>query len=103
MKGSDVYGVLKEVGATHLYHANSITTSCTFLEQGGLMSRGLVEGRGLEQTKQLSDRIDKKYGIWHSIFLDHIDIHHRANGLNLYGPVLFVLDLEILLGLPEGT
>jgi hypothetical protein len=37
MQGADVYGVLKPMGATLLHHANSVTTSTTFLEQGGLV------------------------------------------------------------------
>jgi hypothetical protein len=106
MQGREVYEVLKQIGATSLHHANTVTTSSTFLELGALVSRGFVEDRGLQQTMQSSDQIDKKYGIWHCIFVDHVDIHHRAGrtkGPNQYGPVLFLLDLEILLGLPEGS
>ena len=106
MQGCDVYNVLKKIGATHLHHANSVTTSCTFLEQRGLLSRGFVEDHGLNQTAQSSDETDKKYGIWHRIFVDHVDIHDRAGrkkGPNYYGPVLFVFGLEILLGLPAST
>jgi hypothetical protein len=67
------------------------------------MSRGFVEDRGLKQTPQASDEVDKKYGIWHNIFLDHVDIHDRSGRLNQYGPVLFRFDLKILLKLPAGT
>lgn len=104
--GNDVYGVLKQIGATHLHHANSVTTSCTFLDQGGLLSRGFVEDHGLKQTAQASDQIDKKCGIWHHIFLDHVDIHDRGGrkkGPNQYGPVLFLFDLDVLLELPADT
>ena len=76
-----------------------MTTSRTFLEQGGLLSRGFVEDHGLNQTAQFSDQSDKKNGIWHRIFLDHVDIHDRAREKNLYGPVLFEFDLNILLTL----
>jgi hypothetical protein len=104
MQGAEVFAVLKKLGATHLHHANSVTTSCTFLEQAGLLSRGFVEDHGLKQTAQpLSDDIDKKYAVWHSIFVDHVDVHGRASRKNHYGPVLFFLDLDILLGLPDGT
>jgi hypothetical protein len=107
MKGPEVYGVLKKIGAEHLHHANSVITSCTFLEQGGLLSRKFVEDHGLTQTAQpSSDEIDKKFGIWDRIFVDHIDIHARVRrmvGLNYYGPVLFQLDLDVLLGLPANT
>jgi hypothetical protein len=106
VQGSDIYGVLKKIGATHLHHANSVITCCTFLEQGGLLSRGSVEDHGLKQSQQPSDQLDKKYGIWHSIFLPHADIHSRegrTKGPNQYGPALFVFDLDVLLRLPAGT
>ncbi|MGA2977989.1 MAG: hypothetical protein ABSD76_00225 [Terriglobales bacterium] len=70
------------------------------------MSRGFVEDAGLTQTAQSSDQIDKEYGIWHCVFLDHVDIHERAGrkkGPNQYGPVLFVLEPDVLLRLPEGS
>lgn len=106
MQGKDVYDVLKKIRATDLHHANSVTTSCTFLEQGGLLSRGFVEDKKLAQTEQSSDAIDKKYGIWHRVFVDHVDIHDRGGkkkGPNQYGPALFVFDLDILLSLPKGS
>jgi hypothetical protein len=106
VEGNDIYGILKRIGATHLHHANSVMTSCTFLEQGGLLGRGFVEDHGLKQSVQPSDELDKKYGIWHSIFLPHVDIHGQAGqikGPNRYGPALFVLDLDVLLRLPAGS
>ena len=106
MRGNEVYEALSRIGATHLYHANSVTTSCTFLEQAGLLSRGLVEDHALRQTPQNSDQKDKRYGIWHHVFLDHVDIHHRAGRArapNEYGPVLFALELNFLLALPGDT
>ena len=79
MQAAEVYAVLRQIGVTQLHHANTVTTSCTFLEQGGLASRGFVEDRHLSQTAQpASDEIDKRYGIWHDVFLDHVDIHYRA-------------------------
>ena len=71
-----------------------------------MLSRGFVEDHGLKQSAQPSDQLDKKYGIWHSIFLPHVDIHGQSGqtkGLNLYGPSLFVFDLDILLRLPAGS
>ncbi len=109
MQGREVYDVLKNLKAAHpvhLHHANTVGTSCTFLEQGGMLSREFVDSHKLFQTAQSSDEVDKKYGVWDRIFLDHVDIHERggrARGANYYGPVLFVFDLEILLGLPAGT
>lgn len=106
MKPDDVYQVLKEINATHLYHANTVMTSCTFLEHAALLSRGYVEKHGLAQTNQPSDNIDKRYGIWNRLFVDHVDIHYRGGrvrGPNQYGPVLFVFSLDLLLTLPVGS
>ncbi len=106
MEPSDVHRILTGKGVRQLYHANTIETSCTFLEQGALLSRGYVENHGLRQTAQRSDDIDKRYLIWDRIFLDHIDIHERGGrvrGPNRYGPVLFVLSLDMLLQLPVGS
>jgi hypothetical protein len=106
MTPKDVHDVLKKIGVQNLHHANTVTTSCTFLEESALLSRGYVESHRLKQTPQESDALDKKYGIWDRVFLDHVDIHYRggrAKGPNQYGPVLFVFELKVLLGLPRGT
>jgi hypothetical protein len=55
-----------------------------------------VEERGLVQTSQSSDALDKRFKIWNDIFVDAVDIHSRKSGRNYYGPVLFVLDLTAL-------
>lgn len=106
MTPHEVHRVLTRIGVRHLYHANTVTTSCTFLEHGALLSRGYVEHHKLTQTDQASDVCDKKFRIWDAVFLDHVDIHQRAGrkkGPNQYGPVLFVLDVDLLLRLPSGT
>lgn len=103
MKGSDVHAVLMQKGISHLHHANTVTTSCSFLRSGGLVSRGLAVKLGVPQTPQDSDAIDQQFGIWHDIFTDTVDIHARASQRNYYGPVLFVLDTAMLLSLPSGS
>jgi len=106
LEGRDIYEVLKHIGVTHLHQANSVITSCTYLQQGGIVSRGFAEDHGLQQSAQPSDEIDRKYGIWHTIFVPHVDIHDRqgqTKAPNLFGPVLFVLDLDVLLRLPPGA
>jgi len=106
MKPEEVYLVLQGIGASYLYHANSVTTSCSFIEQDGLLSRAFVEDNGLKQTYQFSDEIDKKLKVWDCVFVDHVDIHDRAGskkGPNKYGPCMFRFSLDILLKLPTGT
>lgn len=103
MNGSDIYSVLLEKGIQHLYHANSVTTSDTFLRQGGLISRGTVEKNHWPQTAQYTDNIDKQYGVWHDVFLDSDDYHRRISNRNQYGPVVFVMESAILNGLPAKS
>jgi hypothetical protein len=86
----DVIRTLDRKGNGYLYHANTIRTSCTFLANGGLLSRGAVEARGLQQTPQRSDGDDRRYGVWDDIWLDGVDIHAQARRENVYGPVLFI-------------
>jgi len=91
-----VYEVLQEKGVETIYHANSVITACQFLRTGSLMSRGTIERKGLYQTPQKSDQTDKQYGIWFDVFADSADIHARAKRANVYGPVLFVIDSELI-------
>lgn len=92
-----IFEILLAKGVERLYHANSVITSCQFLRHGSLMSRGVVERKGLPQTKQASDKIDKNHNIWFDVFADSVDIHERASQANVYGPVLFVLDFKRVL------
>jgi len=91
-----VYEVLENKGVSEIHHANSVITSCQFLRQGSLMSRGNIERKGLFQTVQKSDDLDKKYGIWFDVFVDSVDIHDRAKRANAYGPVMFVFDAKLI-------
>jgi hypothetical protein len=91
-----VLDLLLERGVETLYHANTVTTACAFLQWGALLSRGTVELLGLSQTPQKSDATDRRDGIWFDVFTDTVDIHERAARRNLYGPVLFVLDARLL-------
>lgn len=97
MDNVHLFEILRRKGVIRLYHANTVTTSCTFLENGALLSRKYVEDNHLAQTEQYSDAHDKGLGIWNDVFMDGVDIHQRSLGANNYGPVLFVLDTECLL------
>jgi hypothetical protein len=55
-----------------------------------------VDRRGLNQTPQSSDKLDKRKSIWFDVFTDSVDIHEKAATENHYGPVLFVLDLSLI-------
>lgn len=103
MTGQEVYDVLALRGVTRIFHANSVKTSLSILSLGGLASRRLVEGSGLSQTNQITDDIDRKYGIWGDVFMDTVDIHQRVSNRNNYGPVLFVMDVGVLKALPPGS
>ena len=92
----EIYDSLKAKGVKGLFHANTVRTSKTFLEQGGLLSRKYIEDNGLIQTPQKSDEIDKKFNIWNDIFFDAINISKYYDRYNLYGPVLFCFNLDML-------
>jgi hypothetical protein len=91
-----VFKAISASGVTELHHANSIATACQFIRSRSLMSRGTVERLGIAQTAQASDEADKSYSVWFDVFLDSVDIHNRANCANVYGPVLFVFDINII-------
>lgn len=101
MTNADIKQVLLDKGVRHLYHANTVRTSISFLKSGGLLSRGYCEDMGLPQTSQYTDDSDQKYGIYYDIFFDSIEIQERT-GFNYYGPVLFVYNIDVLDSIEEG-
>lgn len=103
MTNEEIKQVLIDKGVSHLYHANTVGTAATFLQNGGLISRGDVEDRGLYQTRQVTDESDKGFEIYYDIFFDSVDIHERANNLNNYGPVTFVYSLDLIDKLPRNS
>lgn len=100
LRGADVCRVLRGKRIDALHHANTVQTSCVFLQEGGLASRGYVAASGLPQTEQYSDPVDRRFGVWDDVFMDTVDIHERARKRNLYGPVSFVMPVGLLEGLP---
>jgi hypothetical protein len=92
-----LYNFLREKGINCFYHANTVSTSITFIENNGLLSRGLIETNGLHQTSQDSDTEDKLFDVWDDIFIDTVDLHGFFPRQNLYGPVLFEIDNAFLL------
>ena len=93
---------MKSKNVQYLYHANTVKTSTTFLENGGLISRGAVNDLGLVQTPQISDETDREFNVDYDIFFDSVDIHERAKKINNYGPVTFVYSIDVIDALPEG-
>jgi len=96
LPSSQVHKAFVNIGADFIHHANTVLTACQFLRERALLSRGTIERRGLLQTEQSSDGLDKKYGIWFDVFTDSVDIHKRASTENIYGPVLFVFDVGLI-------
>jgi hypothetical protein len=96
LSSKKVFDLLASKGIEKLYHANSVLTSCHFLRDAHLASRGTVNSLGIPQTPQYSDPLDRRFSVWFDVFTDTVDIHQRALRKNSYGPVLFVLDSEKL-------
>ncbi len=103
MTGEEFYEALAAKGVTRIFHANSVKTSVSQLRLGGLASRKRVEESRHPQTKQYTDDLDRRLGIWNDIFLDTVDIHSQISDRNKYGPVLFEFGVEMLLNLPPGS
>lgn len=102
MTNASVKRLLIGKGINQLYHANTVSTACTFLEQNGLLSRGTVRDLGLLQTPQETDGSDQEYDVFYDIFFDSVDIHDRSRNINYYGPVTFVFSIDLLDTLPEN-
>ena len=81
----------------YVYHANTVSTSITYIQNGGLLSRGDVEDKKLNQTIQSSDDDDKLFDVWNDVFIDTHDLHSHFPRQNLYGPVLFKFNIDFLL------
>ena len=101
MYASEVKQCLIQKGMDSLFHVNSVVTALTYINNGGLLSRGTVDDWELEQTKQITDNSDKELDIYYDIFFDSVDIHKRAKTLNKYGAVTFVFSLDVLDELEE--
>lgn len=97
MENVQALTVLLGKGVEELHHCNTVLTSCAFLRQGALLSRGFVESHGISQTPQYTDAMDKRFGVWGDIFLDGVDIHYRRRDRNQYGPVLFCFSTKSIL------
>ncbi|THV61981.1 hypothetical protein [Chryseobacterium candidae] len=97
LNNHELYDFFVEKRILALYHANTVGTSITYLQNGGLLSRGAVESKGLFQTPQpKSDYKDKQVNVWNDVFLDTADLHTAFSRENYYGPILFELDRELI-------
>lgn len=96
LDNSELYNLLQSKNILSFYHANTVSTSITYLEQRGLLSREFIERNGLYQTPQDSDKKDKELGVFNDIFLDSTDLHTYFSRQNLYGPVSFKISIEFL-------
>ncbi len=96
LNNTELFDFFTEKEILALYHANTVGTSITYFENGGLLSRGAVEKSNLYQTSQSSDQIDKVLGVWDDVFLDTTDLHSYFRRENHYGPILYELDPELV-------
>lgn len=96
LNNKELFDFFEEKEILALYHANTVSTSITYFQNDGLLSRGAVENANLYQTSQSSDEVDKVLGVWNDIFLDTTDLHSFFGRENHYGPILFELDKELI-------
>lgn len=95
----EILGRILKYGRKTLRHANSVLTAKTFVDNGGLLSRGFIEENGYFQTRQPSDEVDKQFDIWNDHFFNLSDQHKRFGfgKPNTYGPISFLISIEDLL------
>lgn len=103
LQAAKAFEIFQAKGMTDLFHANSVITATQFLREGALLSRGSIARRGMFQSAQNSDASDKEQSVWFDVFTDSVDIHGRASRCNVYGPVLFEIDLEKLKATYTGS
>ncbi|MFP3595208.1 hypothetical protein [Chryseobacterium sp. SIMBA_029] len=96
LNNQELYDFFVEKEILALYHANTVGTTITYLQNDGLLSRGAVEDKGLFQTYQKTDAKDKIVDVWNDVFLDTNDLHTYFDRENRYGPILFELDLDLV-------
>lgn len=94
---TELYNFLYDNNYRYLYHANTVVTSCSFIEQGGLLSRKETENRNLNQTPQYSDEKDKILGVYNDIFVDVLNLGQHYNRINYYGPICIAMSIDMLL------
>lgn len=96
LSSQKLYHILKEKNVEFLHHANTVSTSITFIENNALLSRSYVELNDLHQINQKSDNKDKELEVWDHVFLDGEDLHKSYSRANKYGPVLFRISIDVL-------
>lgn len=93
----ELYEFLESKGFHNFYHANTVRTACSLINQKGLLSRCEMMKRNLPMTPQASDQIDKDFNVWNDIFFDIVDLHGYFPRQNLYGPICFIISNKFLL------
>ena len=61
LNAKKLYAILNNKGIDSFYHANTVCTSKTFIDNNALLSRQYIEENNLNQTEQKSD--EKQYEI----------------------------------------
>lgn len=80
-----------------LYHANSVSTSISYIRNKILYSRQYGDDYFQHfQTVQASDDSDKKDGVYNDLFFDNCDIRSISKNHSPYGPISFVVDEKVL-------
>ncbi len=102
MKAAELIAELKRRNHPKLFHACTLGTFRSYCQRGAYRSRFSVEATGLPLTPQVSDDEDARLGILDHLFLNiydqHGDVHkgRSVTGLNKYGPILMVFDVDSL-------
>ena len=84
-----------------LYHACQYVDFVSYVELGGIPSRGLLESRSAKLTPFDTDATDKSKGVWNSVFFNVTDFgkafaDKKFATPNAYGPILLILNPRAL-------
>lgn len=118
LTGGDLRAAVAVLAARgqRLHHACHLTELRSYVELGGIPSRALMEASGLPFTPFRSDDDDRRNGIWNNVFANIEDFTgfwigrvnaspyvagrsdevHGFGVPNPYGPILFVIDPDVL-------
>jgi len=101
----NLINLLNERGVK-IYHACQYKDFKTYLQIGGIPSRNLMENSRLPYTEFDTDNVDRTNEVWNKVFANLSDFgfpfargnwsKNKAPTPNPYGPILFILNPEVL-------
>lgn len=93
---TELLDFLKSKGINRLYCATTVKTACSIINSGKLMSKHKLDLNKLPMTGAEDANFYKSVNLWNKIILSLFDLHGYLPRQNKFGPVCFVLNVELL-------